>query len=162
VNNAGIFPRQQSATVALDAWKRVISVNLIGSFICARVFGAAMLKRRRGAIVNIGSGRAFHGAADGVAYSASKAGLVGLTRSLALEWAPYNVRVNCIVPGLSDTAQPRAVLTDDQLRQAGERIPLGRVGQPADVAGAVSFLLSDDASYITGQSLGVNGGAVLL
>lgn len=162
VNNAGVFPRQESATVALEAWERVIAVNLIGSFICSRVFGAAMLERRRGAIVNIGSGRAFHGAPDGVAYSSSKAGLLGLTRSLALEWAPFSVRVNCVVPGLSDTAQPRAVLTEEQLRRAGEQIPLGRVGQPDDVAGAVSFLLSDEASYITGQSLAVNGGAVFL
>lgn len=162
VNDAGIFPRNDSSSLPLDEWERVLRVNLTGTFLCSQVFGQSMRRNKKGAIVNISSGRALQGAARGAAYAASKAGIIALTRSLALEWAPLNIRVNCVVPGIADTAQPRQELTEEQLQAAAQRIPLGRIGQPADVAAAVCFLLGDDAAYITGQCLAVNGGAIMI
>jgi NAD(P)-dependent dehydrogenase (short-subunit alcohol dehydrogenase family) len=85
-----------------------------------------------------------------------------LTKSLALDWAPYGIRVNCIIPGLADTAQPRVEMGDNELYAMGARIPLGRIGKPEDMAGVVAFLLSDDAAYMTGQSVAVNGGAIMI
>jgi NAD(P)-dependent dehydrogenase (short-subunit alcohol dehydrogenase family) len=162
VSNAGIFPRCETAELPLEEWERVLRVNLTGGFICAQAFSRTMRQNRGGAIVTISSGRAFMGAVNGAAYASSKAGIIGLTRSLAMEWAPYGIRVNCVVPGIADTAQPREELNEEQMQAAGRRVPLGHLGQPEDVAAAVAFLLSDDASYITGQTLGVNGGAVLI
>jgi NAD(P)-dependent dehydrogenase (short-subunit alcohol dehydrogenase family) len=162
VNNAGIFPRHEAATLPLDQWNEVLRVNLTGTFICSQVLGQAMRRNRAGAIVTTASGRAFMGGPRSAAYSASKSGIVGLTRALAFEWAPLGVRVNCVVPGIADTAQPRIELSDEELYAAAQHIPLGRIGQPADIAAAVAFLLSDDASYITGQTLAVNGGAAMI
>ena len=115
-----------------------------------------------GAIVTMASGRALAGAANGAHYSATKGGIISLTKSLALDWAAYGIRVNCVIPGISDTAQPRAEMSDDQLYAAGARIPLGRIGQPEDIAGVVAFLLGSDAAYMTGQSVAVNGGAIMI
>jgi NAD(P)-dependent dehydrogenase (short-subunit alcohol dehydrogenase family) len=120
-----------------------------------------MLKRGSGAIVNVASGRGLQGAAGGSHYAASKAGLLSLTRSLALEWGP-SIRVNAVVPGVTDTDQPReASPNEEELYSRGRKIPLGRIGQPEDIANAVCFLLSSDASYVTGQSLCVNGGSIM-
>jgi NAD(P)-dependent dehydrogenase (short-subunit alcohol dehydrogenase family) len=162
VNNAGIFPRYEAATLSLEEWNRVLAVNLTGTFLCSQVFGQPMRLPGHGAIVNVSSGRAVQAGAKGAAYSASKAGIIALTRALAFEWAPYNVRVNCLVPGISDTAQPRLELSEKDLQAAARRIPLGRIGQPADMAGAVSFLLGADAAYVTGQCLAVNGGSIMM
>jgi NAD(P)-dependent dehydrogenase (short-subunit alcohol dehydrogenase family) len=111
--------------------------------------------------VNLASGRAFAGAVHGAHYAASKAAIVALTKSIALEWAP-KIRVNCVVPGLSDTAQPRDGMTEEQIYAAAEGIPLKRIGQPEDTAALVAFLVSEDAAYITGQSIAINGGAIML
>jgi len=161
VNNAGIFPRHDSIDLPFEDWERVIRVNLGGTLLCCQAFGRAMLDRGGGAIVNTASGRAIQGAVRGVAYAASKAGIIALTRSLASEWAP-TIRVNCVVPGIADTAQPRIDLSEEGMRQAAAQIPLRRIGQPADIGAAVAFLVSEDASYITGQCLAVNGGAIMM
>ena len=95
-------------------------------------------------------------------YAASKAGIIGLTKSLALAWAPHGVRVNCVIPGIADTAQPRGEMSDEQLHAVGAKIPLGRIATPDDVAGVVAFLLGRDAAYMTGQSVAVNGGAIMI
>jgi NAD(P)-dependent dehydrogenase (short-subunit alcohol dehydrogenase family) len=160
VNNAGIFPRADATEMPYALWLRVLSVNLGGAFLCSRSFAPAMLRRGKGAIVNIASGRALQGAVRGAHYSSSKSGLLGLTRTLALEWAP-TIRVNAIIPGITDTDQPREDLSDAALYAMGDRIPLGRIGQPDDIAKAVGYLLSDEASYVTGASLCVNGGAIM-
>jgi NAD(P)-dependent dehydrogenase (short-subunit alcohol dehydrogenase family) len=115
-----------------------------------------------GAIVNMASGRALAGAANGAHYSASKGGIIALTKSLALDWAPYNIRVNCVIPGVTDTAQPRGEMSDAELYAMGSRIPLGRIGQPEDTAAVVAFLLGKDSGYMTGQSVAVNGGAIMI
>ena len=162
VNNAGIFPRARALDMKLEEWERVLRVNLTGTFVCARAVAARMKDAGGGAIVNTASGRALAGAANGAHYAATKGGILALTKSLALDWASYGIRVNCVIPGITDTAQPRVEMGDNELYAAGSRIPLGRIGQPQDIAAVVAFLLSDDAAYMTGQSVAVNGGAIMI
>ncbi len=162
VNNAGIFPRAHALDMQLSEWEQVLRVNLTGTFLCARAAARGMRAAGRGAIVNMASGRALAGAANGAHYSASKGGIIALTKSLALDWAHHGIRVNCVIPGLTDTAQPRVEMSHDQLYAMGARTPLGRVGQPEDIAAVVAFLLGDDSAYMTGQSVAVNGGAIMI
>ena len=161
VNNAGIYPRSPALDMSYDLWKHVLHVNLGGTFLCCRAVAPAMLKRGEGAIVNIASGRALRGARKGSHYASSKAGIISLTKSLALEWAPH-IRVNAVIPGVTDTAQPRqGGVSNEELHARGTNIPLGRIGQPQDTALAVAYLVSSRAAYITGQSLCVNGGSIM-
>jgi NAD(P)-dependent dehydrogenase (short-subunit alcohol dehydrogenase family) len=162
VNNAGIFPRSRALDMELGEWEHVLRVNLTGTFVTARAVASRMKEARRGAIVNMASGRALAGAANGAHYSASKGGIIALTKSLAHDWAGYGIRVNCVIPGITDTAQPRIELSDNELYAMGSQIPLGRIGKPQDIAAAVAFLLSDEADYMTGQSIAVNGGAIMI
>lgn len=162
VNNAGIFPRARALDMKLAEWEEVLRVNLTGTFLTARAVAARMKDLGRGAIVNTASGRALAGAANGAHYAASKGGIIALTKSLALDWAAYGIRVNCVIPGLTDTAQPRVEMGDNELYAAGARIPMGRIGRPQDIAAVVAFLLSDDAGYMTGQSVAANGGAIMV
>ena len=162
VNNAGIFPRARALDMKLAEWEEVLRVNLTGTFLTARAVAARMKDLGRGAIVNTASGRALAGAANGAHYAASKGGIIALTKSLALDWAAYGIRVNCVIPGLTDTAQPRVEMGDNELYAAGARIPMGRIGRPQDIAAVVAFLLSDDSGYITGQSVAANGGAIMV
>lgn len=161
VNNAGIYPRAAALDMPYALWQQVLDVNLGGAFLCSRTLAPMMMERGGGAIVNIASGRAFQGAVRGSHYAASKAGILSLTKSLALEWAPV-IRVNAVVPGVTDTAQPRQeVASDEELYARGAKYPMKRIGQPQDVAMAVDFMVSDRAAYITGESLCVNGGAIM-
>ena len=162
VNNAGIFPRARALDMKLAEWEEVLRVNLTGTFVTARAVAARMKDLGRGAIVNTASGRALAGAANGAHYAASKGGIIALTKSLALDWAAYGIRVNCVIPGLTDTAQPRVEMGDNELYAAGARIPMGRIGRPEDIAAVVAFLLSDDSGYMTGQSVTANGGAIMV
>ena len=162
VANAGIFPRAHALDMELSEWERVLRVNLTGTFLTARAVARAMKEDGRGAIVTTASGRALAGAANGAHYAASKAGIIALTKSLAHDWARYGIRVNCILPGVTDTAQPRGEMSDSELYALGARIPLGRIGEPDDIAAVVAFLLSDDARYMTGQTVAVNGGAIMI
>jgi len=162
VNNAGIFPRARALDMKLAEWEEVLRVNLTGTFVTACTVAARMKNLGRGAIVNTASGRALAGAANGAHYAASKGGIIALTKSLALDWAAYGIRVNCVIPGLTDTAQPRVEMGDNELYAAGARIPMGRIGRPEDIAAVVAFLLSDDSGYMTGQSVAANGGAIMV
>jgi NAD(P)-dependent dehydrogenase (short-subunit alcohol dehydrogenase family) len=162
VNNAGIFPRARALDLDLAEWDQVLRVNLTGTFVTARAVAARMKDLGHGVIVNTASGRALAGAAKGAHYAASKGGIVALTKSLALDWAAYGIRVNCVIPGLTDTAQPRVEMGDNELQAAGARIPLGRVGRPEDIAAVVAFLLSDESGYMTGQSVAANGGSIMV
>lgn len=162
VSNAGIFPRSRILETDPKTWERVLKVNLIGAFHCVRALGPLMVEARRGAVVTIASGRALQGTPRGAHYAASKAGLVSFTKSLALELAPSGIRANCIIPGVTETAQPLENTNLEELRSRGKSIPLGRIGQPEDIAGVVAFLLGADAAYMTGQAVAVNGGAQMI
>jgi len=160
VNNAGVHHHLKSWEIDDDEWKRVLDVNLNGVFLCSRAFSREMRAKRWGRIINISSIIAFIGTDHEAHYGASKAAVVGLTKSLALELAPYNITVNAIAPGLIDTDMTAAA-TPEEKKNALELIPLGRIGQPTDIAYAAVFLASDRASFITGQTLNVNGGEAM-
>jgi len=157
VNDAGVFPRFPILETPLTEWNRALSVNLTGTFLCSKAFAPMMLEVGRGAIVNISSGAALSSNRNAAAYSATKAGILALTRSLALELGP-NIRANTVLPGVTETNMPLAATNIEELRGRGAVIPLGRIGAVEDIARAVGFLLSAEASYITGQGLSVNGG----
>jgi 3-oxoacyl-[acyl-carrier protein] reductase len=161
VNNAGVFPRVPFLEMTEGDWDFVLGVNLKGSFLCAQAAARVMVAAGRpGAIVNISS-VAMRGVPLGVHYAASKSGVVGLTRAMALALAPYRVRVNAIAPGLTDTAQPRSGHGEEELAALGAAIPLGRMAQPDEIAGAAVFLASDEARFVTGQTVHVNGGSFM-
>ncbi|MGE0653409.1 MAG: SDR family NAD(P)-dependent oxidoreductase [Alphaproteobacteria bacterium] len=164
VNNAGINLRCPAIDHPVEMWTRTLNVNLIGAFLCGQAFARAMIKSKRGGvIINLASGRGIEGAVNSIAYAASKAGIIAMTKTQATEWARHKIRVNAIVPGVSETRQPlEAGGTLEELRKRGNTIPLGRVGHPDDIAGMVAFLVSADAAYITGQGLAINGGRIML
>jgi 3-oxoacyl-[acyl-carrier protein] reductase len=157
VCNAGITRDNLIMKLGVDDWRAVIDTNLGGAFFCCQAVSRPMLKRRRGAIVTLSSIVGVHGNPGQTNYAASKAGLIGLTKSLAKELGARGIRVNAIAPGYIATE-----LTDALPEPAREAIlagtPLGRLGEPADVARAVRFLVSDDAAFITGDVLAVDGG----
>lgn len=161
INNAGVFPRVQFLDMTEADWDFVIDINLKGTNFCAQAAAKAMVARKiQGAIVNLSS-RSLSGAERGVHYSATKAGVVGLTRSMALALAPHRIRVNAIAPGLTDTAQPRYGSNEQEIYAMAKAVPLGRIGTPEDIAKLGVFLASDDASYITGQVYHINGGSYM-
>lgn len=157
VNNAGITKDGLMVRMKDEDWDRVIAVNLTGAFTCLREAAKLMMKRRSGRIVNIVSVVAQMGNAGQANYVAAKAGLVGLTKSAAVELAPRNITVNAVAPGYIETDMT-AVLPDAAKQAFMEQIPLKRIGLAEDVASAVSYLTSPGAAYVTGQVLAVNGG----
>ena len=161
VNNAGVFPRVTFLEMTEAEWNLVIDINLKGSAFAAQAAARAMLAAGRGgSIINLSS-RSLAGAVLGVHYSASKAGVVGMTRAMALALAPHGVRVNAIAPGLTDTAQPRYGNTEDELAEMAKLVPLGRMARPEEIAALSVFLASDVAAYVTGQVYHINGGAYM-
>jgi NAD(P)-dependent dehydrogenase (short-subunit alcohol dehydrogenase family) len=161
MNNAGVFPRAEFLELEEREWDHVLGVNLKGSFLCAQAAARAMVRAgRAGAIVNLASS-AVRGDARGVHYSSSKAGVVGLTRAMALSLAPHRIRVNAIAPGLTDTAQPRYGNTEAQLAERTKLVPLGRMAQPEEIARVAVFLASDEAVYVTGEVIHANGGVYM-
>ena len=157
VNNAGVSVTSLVTDVSDDEWRRVIDTNLSSAFYLSREVLPAMIRAQDGCVVNIGSMWGKVGASCEVAYSASKAGLRGLTMALAKEVGPSHIRVNCIEPGVIDTDMNR--LHDEETMQClSEETPLCRIGRPEEIADAVFFLASSAASFITGQILGVDGG----
>ena len=163
VNNAGIFPRADFLELDPAEWDLVLGVNLKGPFLCTQAAAKDMVARSvRGAVINIASIIAKTGAPEGVHYSASKSGLVGLTRATALALAPHGIRVNALAPGLTDTAQPRYGMTEEEIAEAVAAYPLGQLLSPAEIADAAVFLASDESRQMTGQTIHVNGGQVLV
>lgn len=160
VNNAGITRDGLVVRMALEDFEAVLRVNLTAAFALARRCARGMMKARRGRIINISSVIGQMGGAGQANYAAAKAGLLGLTKSLALELAPRGVTVNAVAPGFIGT-QMTASLPDDVKQKYLERIPLGRLGTPDDVAAIVAFLASEDASYMTGQTLRADGGLLM-
>ena len=157
VNNAGITRDQLMLRMKRDDWDQVMATNLTAAFTCSQAVLKPMIKQRRGRIVSVSSVVGQMGNAGQANYAASKAGLIGFSKALAREVASRSVTVNVVAPGLIDTDMTRAITDKAQVDWASQ-IPLGRLGATADVAAAVCFLASDEASYITGQVLAVNGG----
>ncbi len=157
VNNAGICEQALFTDITDAMWERMLAVNLTGVFNCCRAVLPDMIRNKSGKIVNISSVWGQTGASMEVHYSAAKAGVIGLTKALAKEVAPSGITVNAVCPGVIKTDMLTS-FSEEDLSVLKEQIPLGRLGTPADVAGAVCFLLSPAADYITGQILSVNGG----
>jgi 3-oxoacyl-[acyl-carrier protein] reductase len=157
VNNAGVQVFKPLLDVEETEWDRVIATNLKGCYLCTQRAGRHMKERRSGAIVNIGSGCNKLPFPNLSGYTASKGGIEMFTKSAALEFGPFGIRVNCVAPGAIDTERTKAELPDFAASWA-RLTPLRRIGTPADVAAAVEFLLSENASFISGQTLGVDGG----
>jgi 2-hydroxycyclohexanecarboxyl-CoA dehydrogenase len=163
VNNAGIEKIEPFLDSSEETWDRILAVNLKGVFNCCHVIVPGMIERGRGNVVNIGSDAGKVGSSGEAVYSATKGGVIAFTKTLAREVARHGINVNCVCPGPTDTALL------DQVAEASQKlydslakaIPLRRLGQPADVAGAVAFLASDEASFITGQALSVSGGLTM-
>lgn len=160
VNNAGITRDTLLLRMSVDQWDSVIDANLKGAFLCSRAASKIMLRQKSGRIVNIASVNGLRGSAGQTNYSASKAGLVGFSRSLAKELASRGITVNVVAPGFIDT-QMTDSFEGDAREQLLKTIPLGRFGQAEDVGAAVAFLASNAASYITGQVLTVDGGVTV-
>ncbi len=155
VNNAGLVSPMLHFFEADEAWwRRIIDVNLTGHFLCSHRAARIMAKAGGGSIINMSSGGATKAHRAFTAYDASKGGIEALTRAMALDLGPYNVRVNALMPGSIDTSG----LDIAQRRLRGENVPLGRIGEPNDMTGAALFLASDDASYITGDVVRIDGG----
>jgi len=164
VNNAGINIVKNIDEASLEDWEKVINVNLRAPFLCSKYASELMKKQRYGRIINLASIASFVSLPGRSAYNSSKAGILGLTRTLAVELAPYGITVNAIAPGLVETEMLRQRVAEGSIKidAALKRIPLGRLGRPEEIARAAVFLASDDASYITGQVLVVDGGFLAL
>ncbi|HLH61855.1 MAG TPA: SDR family NAD(P)-dependent oxidoreductase [Ktedonobacteraceae bacterium] len=155
VNNAGLINVERHFLEGDEAWwDSVLSTNLKGVFLCSLCAAHAMARRRQGVIINMSSGGATRSHRGMAAYDASKGGIEALTRAMALDLAPYGIRVNALVPGSIDTQG----MNPEVKQERGQAIPLGRMGEPEELAGPAAFLASDDASYITGHILVVDGG----
>ncbi len=160
VNNSGIAQQKLFTDITDDDWNKMLGVNLTGVFNCCRAVLPFMIRQKQGRIINISSMWGQVGASCEVHYSASKAGVIGLTKALAQEVAPSGITVNCIAPGAVDTGMMSSFSQAD-IAALCEEIPLMRLGKPEEIAAAVSFLASDNAGYITGQVIGINGGFVI-
>jgi 3-oxoacyl-[acyl-carrier protein] reductase len=161
VNNAGITRDQLVVRMKTEDWDQVLAVNLKGAFLCLKAAAKPMMKQRYGRVVNISSVVGFMGNAGQANYVASKAGLAGLTKAAARELASRNITVNAVAPGFIETAMT-TVLPEKTREAMLAQIPLNRFGAPLEVAYAVAFLVSDQAAYITGQILHVNGGMLMV
>ncbi len=160
INNAGIASQGLFTDISEIEWNEVIDINLNGTFNCAQAVLPHMINKKSGCIINISSMWGQVGASCEVAYSAAKAGVIGLTKALAKEVGPSGVRVNCIAPGLIETGMNQELTLED-VAAIVDQTPLGRIGTTNDIATTALFLASEDASYITGQVIGVNGGFVV-
>ncbi len=157
VNNAGLGHSGLIQEMSLEQWQTLLQINLTSVFTTSQRVLPGMIQQKRGNIINISSIWGMCGASCEVAYSATKAAIIGFSKALAAEVGPSGIRVNCITPGVIDTPM-NALYSSQELAELAEDIPLQRLGKPEEVAGLVRFLASDEASYITGQSISPNGG----
>ena len=159
VNNAGAHVRNETERLTDAEWERLLGVNLTGTFLCSQIVGRHMIRRRRGAIVNLATMGAAIALPRGTAYCATKAAVAHFTSALACEWGKYGVRVNAVAPGAVHTRMSEEVWRDPARRRfTTQQTPLGRWGRPGDVAAAVPYLVSNEAAYVTGHVLYVDGG----
>ena len=158
-NGAGILAYGTVLDTAEDAWNRMISINLTGTYLCCRAVLPHMIQQARGSIINVASTTGAHDAcARAVAYVSSKGGVTLLSRAMAIDHAKQGIRVNVICPGPTDTPMLRKAMTSEELDAFAKTFPMGRLGQPDEIANAALFLASDDASFVTGSLLYVDGG----
>ena len=157
----GTFHKKLFQDLCLAEWEEVIAANLKSTFLCCQAVIDVMKKRRSGVIVNTSSNFGFTGSVRHTAYAAAKYAIVGFTKSLAVELAPYGVRANCLAPGLTATARVMSHHSQEEFEAMGKALLMGRAGDPKEVAEGVAFLVSEDSRYMTGQTLHVNGGMVL-
>jgi 3-oxoacyl-[acyl-carrier protein] reductase len=157
VNNAGIAQQKLFTDITDSDWQRMLAVNVTGVFNCCRAVLPTMIHNKSGRIINVSSVWGIHGASCEVHYSASKAAVIGLTKALAKEVGPSGILVNCVAPGVINT-EMNAVLSADDMAALCEETPLGRIGTPEEAARAIVYLAGANASFITGQVLGVGGG----
>jgi len=163
VNNAGILRPTRVVDISPEEWDLVVNANLRSTFLCSQAVQPSMVARGAGRIVNVASmaGRATS-TLGGAHYTAAKAGVLGLTRHLAREWASVGITVNAISPGIVDTPMVRDGIDADRLERVRQSIPLQRLAQPAEIAALVSFLLSNEATYITGTNVDIHGGELII
>lgn len=160
VNNAGISQIELFDRMSAEQWRQICGANLDSAIYCCQAVAGDMISRKSGCIVNVASMWGEVGASCEVAYSVTKAGLIGLTKALAKEWGPSGIRVNCVSPGMIAT-EMNAHLSAEEVAAISEETPLGRIGTPEEVARAAAFLASEEAAFITGQILGCSGGLVI-
>jgi NAD(P)-dependent dehydrogenase (short-subunit alcohol dehydrogenase family) len=157
----GSMHRHRLEEFPLKNWQAVMDANLTSTFLCCRAVVGIMKNQKSGAVVNISSDIAFSGSENRSAYAAAKAGVLGLTKTLALELATFGIRVNAVAPGRISTPRVRAAYSDTEWEESNKRIPMGHPGAPDDVAEAIAFLASDAAKHMTGQTIHVNGGRIM-
>jgi 3-oxoacyl-[acyl-carrier protein] reductase len=158
VNNAGMGAQKHFLETPLETLHEMLDVNVVGTFLCAQAAAREMVKIGGGAIVNFSSHSGFLGSSGRAAYAAAKGGIIAMTRVMAVDLAAHNIRVNAIAPGPIDVPRSRKQHTGERRESWQRAVPLGRYGRPEEVAGAALFLASDDASYLTGQTIAVDGG----
>jgi len=165
VNNAGIYPHSLFIEMPEEEWDRVLAVNLKGTFLCSKAVVSPMKEKKWGRIINMTASSGLRGSATASHYAASKGGMIGLTKSMAVEVALFGITVNAVAPTTTDTDMPRGDLSEEESRKKLERqsreIPMGRIGRPEEVADAVLFLVRESGNYITGQVVCVNGGSLM-
>jgi len=157
----GTFHKKCIQDLALAEWREILDANLKSTFLCCRAVVTVMKNRKAGNIVNTSSNFGYTGSPSHTAYSAAKYAIVAFTKSLALELAPYGIRANCIAPGLTATEKVLSHHSAAAFEAMSKTLPMGHAGEPADVAEGIAFLLGNDSTYMTGQTLHVNGGMVL-
>lgn len=159
VNNAGVLMTGNAENIEEKNWRQVMDVNLTGQFLCAQAVGKQMIKQKSGKIINISSIAGISGYASSVPYSASKAGVILLTKTLAAEWGEHNIQVNAVCPGVFATDMTADLLEDDQfVEMIKNKVPLGRHAEPEELIGTVIYLSSDASDYVTGHALVIDGG----
>jgi len=158
INNAGLGAQKHVLDTPLEMLRTMLDVNVVGTFLCAQAAARDMIELGGGAIVNFSSHSGFLGSSGRAAYAASKGGIIAMTRVMAVDLAPDNIRVNAVAPGPIDVPRSRQQHNDERRTAWHQAVPLGRYGEPDEVAAVALFLASDDASYMTGQTVAVDGG----